>query len=143
MNEMSPLLHSVARGIFMVKGYCIYFSGMLVGEAQICCSGLYYQVRCCCEPPGKDIYRLIAIGNNQEYDLGICMLANQKLSVNKNIPASRFTISVNYFELRRHNAKNTEQFIPLKHNGEFLFIRKLLSGKLGHRGDETGIIFDN
>lgn len=127
----------------MEEEYRVYFQKKLIGKSRIYRNGLYYHVCCQCDLPGGDIYRLAGIGENGTLDLGICIPEKGKLILHKNIPANRFSVGIEYLELKVNNTAETVEFVVLKQDEPFSYLSKLIGAKLCLLGDEIGVVFDD
>ncbi len=127
----------------MGKCYFIHFQGRQIGELQIYTEGLYYRIFCRCNLPGKEVYRLIAIGEKDEFDLGICLPEQGELILRKCIPVKCLHFEILGFELREHNTAVSERFIAVHQNEAFPHIDQLCGAKWRCHGEIMGVILKN
>ena len=118
----------------------VVYNGAQIGESYISLDGLYYQIDCCCNRPKNEIYRLIAVGESTEADLGICLPFNGKLTFSKRISKKRLPFDVFGFILREHGLK---KIVPLKEDEPFRYISGLKGGKICRINDGVGVILPN
>ena len=70
-----------------------------VGHAQVRKNGLYYHVNCVCDPPSKQIHRIIMRNNTAIKDLGICVPDGMQFALFARVPVKQFQGESFIFEL--------------------------------------------
>ena len=116
----------------------IYSGTGIVGEVQVTIKGLYYQFSCRCAPISWDIYRIVLICEEAEYNLGICVPDGECFVLTKQVPVKNIKKGEWTFYLR---AKENERKIPVTENDPFHMLDKLEMSKLLIENAETFIAF--
>ena len=69
--------------------YDILRGGEKIGKAEVRREGLYYRFRCVCDLSGEVIYRLLAVWNEKQLNLGIPIPRGDTFYLETKIAASR------------------------------------------------------
>lgn len=111
-----------------------------VGYAQIDQKGLYYHVNCSCNPPGKDIHRIIMHSEGINRDLGICVPKGDEYYLFTRVPIKQFSGKSFTFEL----ISSKDNGYTVADNMPFAHLDKLETAHLKQiNGQSTIVIYPN
>ena len=138
MNGLPPCGIDCCKGaISIIK---IYLGNDVIGEALVEKQGLYYYFACRCDLTGEVIYKLLAVCDENEVDLGICVPYNGGFGLKTRCPIKHLgTGLIQIRAVPRHSAVGKE-FIPLRPEEPFSYLSRLGNAYLDTRNGVTGIV---
>lgn len=140
MNEIPPLLHSLAAGgIYLKDTYSVYLHNKPVGEAHVTPQGLYYNISCSCDLDKNQIYEVILCGKEIKQNLGILAPENGRLNLVKKMPAKRFIDSEVSFCVVERGKQDANVFFPVCEESPFDYIDRLQDAFLSKKDGTVGI----
>ena len=123
----------------MNKEYTVYLWDRPAGMVTVRKEGLYFLVFCRCELPEDVIFRLKAVSQGREENLGILVPENGTFVLRTRIPVKRLE-----GEFVFHAVPNREvlpgKFIPLCPEEPFRYLERLKDAYLVRKNGRTGII---
>ncbi len=122
--------------------YDIMLNDVCVGTAKMEKEGLYYRICCCCRPPARGIYRVLAINGKDTRDLGICVPSGADFTLTVRIPVKQLQGGPLRFTLVDGKAMNNDFAVPVKNGEPFPHLDKLESARLQSADGQSVIIID-
>ena len=93
--------------------YKLYRQQRPVGKVELTREGLYYRIRCCCEPT-KEILRLICKGCHGDVLVGVCGPAGWGFGIERRMPVKSFDSDPQEFYLQGQKERQRD-FFELTH----------------------------
>lgn len=113
-----------------------------VGEVMISRQGLYYSVECTVKLSKPMKCRLIAQGDSQSLDLGLCVPKGECMVITTKIPVKRFPRAPVSFVLLEPSTQS-QHFIPICAEKPFPELYRLSKARLEIRNEVIGAIIQN
>lgn len=111
-----------------------------VGEISVERSGLYHLVKCRCQLPYGPIYRLCAVSDGRDVDLGILVPQNGNFQLIKRLPIKLLGEGPFSFRVTDNSTKREEDFIPIDPIKPFECLSRISSGRFVKNNNISGII---
>lgn len=116
----------------------IYMGDTCVGHAEIEQKGLYYHISCSCNPPSKEIHRIIMCSEGVRKDLGICVPKGNEFYLFARVPIKQF--GGNNFSFELTNSETVGYAVA--ENMPFAHLDKLETARLQQTSGQSTIIID-
>ena len=122
--------------------YDITMGSQVVGSVKVTKEGLYYKFGCRCNLSGDVMYRLLAVSDGKEYDLGICVPIDNCFGVETKVPIKKIGGTDIEFYITPRHGDIKGKFVPIRADEPFLYLDKLHKAHLEVRNGITGICID-
>ena len=121
-----------------MKQYNVYRNEQAVGSVEMETQGLYYLIRCFCEPC-DDMVRLIDKCEKGDVAIGICGPAAWGYGIERKVPLKKLGSNGHTFRLENiHRTK--EAFFTIQQNGEFELPEDLEKCRFSLREGIAGLV---
>ena len=123
-----------------MKTYDIIYGNETVGSAVVTQEGLYYNILCRCALSEPSLYRIFAIMENTNVDLGICLLMGKEYFLKKKVPKKMFGSGIIHFCVRLKDDYNSPNAYQVVEGEPFKHIDKLGKAHLEIRNNEMYVV---
>ena len=118
----------------------IKLGGQAIGRAVVRREGLYWRFECRCSLSGEVVYRLRVRCGDKTENLGIPVPQNGAFELNTRIPVKKLGSGRMEMEAVPKRDKMEGQFVPLRAEEPFRYLRRLEDAFLQVRDGQVGII---
>ncbi len=118
----------------------VIWDGKQVGEVSVEKIGLYHLVKCRCKLPYGPIYRLSAVGEGKEVDLGILAPLNGSFQLTKRLPAKLLEGELLSFQITDGSVKQGVNFAPVDPVKPFTHLSEVSDARFTVHNDSPGVI---
>ena len=122
--------------------YSVMWHGKPVGYATVEKEGLYYKLKCFCQPEQKRYYRIKVNDCCTEIDLGICVPSGAGFTLTTRVPVRKLNKDQLKFVLVDHCAINAPQIIPIINDSPFPWLDRLISARFQYRNGKAAVVID-
>ena len=124
----------------MDKSYDVHLGDQIIGAAQVEKQGLYYHFSCSCRLSGEVIYKIIAVCNDKQVNLGVCVPEGNGFGLQTRIPVKYLGEGDVFFRAVPRHTELAEKFIPISPDEPFSYIDKLNKAYLSVRSGQVGVV---
>lgn len=125
----------------MRKSYKVYQGQEIIGEATVEKEGLYFHIYCRCELDRESMYKLMAVWENGEENLGILIPVSGRFGLEKRIPAKRLPVEEIAFRVIPYHRSLGKRFAPVYPEEPFSYLEKLKKATFAERDGQAGVLF--
>lgn len=111
-----------------------------VGEISVERSGLYHLVKCRCQLPYGPIYRLSAVADGKDLDLGILVPQNGMFQLVKRLPAKLLGEGKFTFQITEGIAKKETNFVSIDPMKPFANFADISEARFAMHDGTPGVI---
>lgn len=122
--------------------YSIMRHGKPVGYATVEKEGLYYKLKCFCQPEQKRYYRIKVSDSCTEIDLGICVPNEAGFTLTARVPVRQLNKEQLKFVLVDHDSVDASEIFPIINDSPFPCLDKLVSARFQRRNGKATVVID-
>lgn len=141
MNTHTPYCIFCGMGCEYMNYYDIFMENAVIGTATVQECGLFTHFECVCKPKKKEVLRIVAVYDDRNIDLGICVVEGESFVTNLKIPSKRLGIGVPKF-YAKSKQRDVADFAPLSMECNFLQLNKIETARFVVKDGVAGLEFN-
>ena len=110
--------------------YDVYFADRHIGTVRVTVEGLYYYIQCQCRVFTDAVYKLAALCERGDVDIGVCVPKGSLLVLDKRVPKKSIGKEIQRFYIHQKQNKNNTIIASVDPNEPFEYISMLDGAKL-------------
>ena len=126
----------------MERQYSVMLSGEPCGKVTVSRQGLYYKIRCRCQLPEEDIFRLQAARGSRRENLGVLVPTEDRFGLDTRIPVKQLGEGDLAFTVTAKRQPVQGSFVPIRDEEPFGYISRLKKSFLEIKNGQVGIIIN-